>query len=43
MRPYMKKNPLKIRTVEWLKGKALSSSPGTANKEKRKKLFPPQT
>jgi hypothetical protein len=36
MRPYLKKQPFtKIGLVEWLKVKALSSSPSTA----KKKLF----
>jgi hypothetical protein len=38
------KNSLKIGMVEWLKAKALRSSPGTASKKKkREKLFPSQS
>jgi hypothetical protein len=39
-RPYLKKPFTKIGLVEWLKMKALSSSPNTAKKKKkRKNLF----
>jgi hypothetical protein len=37
VRPYLKKPFTKIELVEWLKVKALSSSPSTAKKEKKKK------
>jgi hypothetical protein len=37
MRPYLEKTFTKIRLVEWLKVKALSSSPSTTKKKKRKK------
>jgi hypothetical protein len=37
MRPYLKKPFTKIGLVEWLKVKALSSSPSTAQKRKKKK------
>jgi hypothetical protein len=36
MRPYLEKPFIKIRLVEWLKVKALSSSPSTAKKKKKK-------
>jgi hypothetical protein len=36
-RPYLEKPFTKIGLVEWLKVKALSSSPSTAKKKKRKK------
>jgi hypothetical protein len=36
VRPYFKKPFTKIRLVEWLKVKALSSSSGAIKKEKRK-------
>jgi hypothetical protein len=36
MRPYLKKPFTKIGLVEWLKVKALSSSPSTAKKKKKK-------
>jgi hypothetical protein len=40
VRPYLKKPFIKIGLVEWLKVKALSSSPGTAKKQnKTKKQF----
>jgi hypothetical protein len=35
MRPYLEKSFIKIGLVEWLKVKALSSSPSTANKTKQ--------
>jgi hypothetical protein len=34
MKPYLKKPFTKIRLVEWLKVKALSSSPSTTKKKK---------
>jgi hypothetical protein len=37
MRPYLKKPFTKIRLVEWLKEKALSSSPSTPPKKRKKK------
>jgi hypothetical protein len=37
MRPYLEKPFTKIELVEWLKVKALSSSPSTAKKKKEKK------
>jgi hypothetical protein len=36
MRPYLKKPFTKIGLVEWLKVKALSSSPSTAEKKKKR-------
>jgi hypothetical protein len=36
MRPYLKKAFTKTGPVEWLKVKALSSSPSTAKKKKKK-------
>jgi hypothetical protein len=36
VRSYLKKPFTKIRMVEWLKVKALSSSPSTANKQTNK-------
>jgi hypothetical protein len=38
MRPYLKKPFTKIGLVEWLKVKALSSSPSTTEKKKYKQL-----
>jgi hypothetical protein len=35
MRPYLEKSFTKIGLVEWLKVKALSSSPSTAKKKKK--------
>jgi hypothetical protein len=35
VRPYLKKPFTKIGLVEWLKVKALSSSPSTAKKKKK--------
>jgi hypothetical protein len=40
MRPYLEKPITKIGLVEWLKVKALSSSPSTARKKKKKKRVP---
>jgi hypothetical protein len=37
MRPYLEKPFTKIELVEWLKVKALSSSPSTAKKKKKEK------
>jgi hypothetical protein len=37
MRPYLEKPLTKIRLVNWLKVKALSSSPSTAKKKEKKK------
>jgi hypothetical protein len=37
VRPYLEKPFTKIGLVEWLKVKALSSSPNTANKTKQSK------
>jgi hypothetical protein len=37
LRPYLKKRFSKIGLVEWLKVKALSSSPSTAKKKKKEK------
>jgi hypothetical protein len=39
IRPFLKKPFTKIRLVEWLKVKTLSSSPSTANKTKQNKIF----
>jgi hypothetical protein len=39
MRPYLEKPFTKIGLVEWLKVKALSSSPSTANKKKKGRIF----
>jgi hypothetical protein len=36
VRPYLEKRFTKIGLVEWLKVKALSSSPSTAKKKERK-------
>jgi hypothetical protein len=36
-RPYLKKSFTKIWLVEWLKVKALSSSPSTSKKKKKRK------
>jgi hypothetical protein len=38
-RPYLKKPLTKIGLVEWLKVKALSSSPSTAKKKKDTRVF----
>jgi hypothetical protein len=38
-RPYLKKSFTKLGLVEWLKVKALSSSPTTRKKKTRKKTF----
>jgi hypothetical protein len=38
MRPYLKKPFTKIGLVQWLKVKALSSSPSTTKKKKKKKV-----
>jgi hypothetical protein len=37
MRPYLEKPLTKIMLVNWLKVKALSSSPSTAKKKEKKK------
>jgi hypothetical protein len=37
MRPYLEKPLTKIGLVDWLKVKALSSSPSTAKKKEKKK------
>jgi hypothetical protein len=37
-RPYLEKPFTKIELVEWLKVKALSSSPSTAKKKKKRKI-----
>jgi hypothetical protein len=37
MRPYLEKPFTKIGLVEWLKMKALSSSPSTSKKKKKKR------
>jgi hypothetical protein len=43
VRPYLEKHFTKIGLVEWLKVKALSSSPSTAKKKKKKERnFIPQ-
>jgi hypothetical protein len=39
VRPYLKNTHHKIGLVEWLKLKALSSSPNTAKKKKKKPLM----
>jgi hypothetical protein len=41
MRPYLEKPFTKIGLVQWLKVKALSSSPSTAKKKKKKKRAEP--
>jgi hypothetical protein len=40
VRPYLKKPFTKIGVVEWLQVYALSSSPSTAKKKKKKSCFP---
>jgi hypothetical protein len=41
MRPYLEKNPSQKVLAEWLKVKALSSSPSTTKKKKKRKfIFP---
>jgi hypothetical protein len=42
VRPYLEKHYKKIDPVEWLKVKALSSSPSTAKKKKKKKRKSPR-
>jgi hypothetical protein len=37
VRPYLEKPLTKVGLLEWLKVKALSSSPSTAKKKKKKK------
>jgi hypothetical protein len=39
MRPYLKNSFTKTGLVEWLKVKALSSSPSTTKKEKKNPIF----
>jgi hypothetical protein len=41
-RPYLEKPFTKIGLVEWLKMKALSSSPSTAKKKEKKRKYSPQ-
>jgi hypothetical protein len=38
LRPYLEKHFTKIGLVEWLKVKALSSSPSTAKEKKKKNI-----
>jgi hypothetical protein len=40
VRPYLKKPFIKIGLVEWLKVKALSSSPSTGKKKKKSSRNP---
>jgi hypothetical protein len=39
MRPYLKKPFIKIGLVEWLKVKALSSSPSTSKRKKKQARY----